>query len=68
MKTMFNVSDFPVFGCAQPTEEGLVKVLEMAPKGSDDKPAKTIWFNMRQEPVVYINSHPYAPRHPDRLV
>merc|ERR1719499_1472017 len=40
------VKDFPVFGCAQPTEDGMMKVLAMAPKGADDKPAKTIWFNM----------------------
>jgi len=61
------VKDFPVFGCAQPTEEGFLKALEKVPKGSDGKPAKTIWFNMRQEPVVYVNGQPYAPRHPDRM-
>eukprot|EP00092_Neocalanus_flemingeri_P002085 GFUD01002224.1.p1 GENE.GFUD01002224.1~~GFUD01002224.1.p1 ORF type:complete len:538 (+),score=154.55 GFUD01002224.1:88-1701(+) len=61
------VTDFPVFGCAQPTEEGFIKVLEMVPKGIDEKPVKTIWFNMRQEPVVYINGQPFAPRHPDRM-
>ena len=24
-------------------------------------------FNMRQEPVVYINNQPHAPRHPDHM-
>merc|ERR1711892_71811 len=61
------VVGFPIFGYAQPTEEGLTKVLEMTPKGSDDKPVRMIWFNMRQEPVIYVNGHPYAPRHPDRM-
>ena len=27
---------------------------------------KVIWYNMRQEPVIYINGTPYAPRAPDR--
>ena len=29
--------------------------------------SKMIWFNMRQEPVVYINNQPFAPRHPDHV-
>ena len=27
---------------------------------------KTIWFNMRQEPVVYVNGLPNTLRDPDR--
>ena len=40
---------FPVFGSGQPTEEGFKAVVEkLNPK------EKVIWFNMRQEPVAYI--------------
>jgi len=61
------VSGFPIFGCAQPTEAGFMKVLEKVPRGTEEKPVKTIWYNMRQEPVIYCNGEPYAPRHPDRM-
>jgi len=61
------VSGFPVFGAAQPTEEGFIKVLDKLPKGSEEKPINTIWYNMRQEPVIYVNGTPYAPRNPDKM-
>merc|ERR1712025_901179 len=28
---------------------------------------KILWFNMRKEPVVYINGNPFAPRNPEDL-
>jgi len=58
------VSGFPVFGTGQPTEEGFLKAMERIPKGTEEKPAKIIWFNMRQEPIIYINGTSYAPRDP----
>lgn len=61
------VVGFPVFGSAQPTEEGFIKALEKLPKGDEDKPITTIWYNMRQEPVIYVNGIPYAPRNPDKM-
>merc|ERR1712106_340866 len=51
---------FPIFGTGQPTEAGLVEIL----KGEKENP-KVIWFTVRQEPVVYVNGAPYAPRAPD---
>ena len=51
---------------AQPTEEGLAKVMEKMSKGTPEKPIKTLWFNMRQEPVVYVNGVPMAPRAPGK--
>ncbi len=60
------VKGFPIYGTAQPTEAGFKSILEKVPKGSPEKPMKTIWYNMRQEPVVYINGIPYAPRHPEK--
>ena len=60
------VTGFPIFGCAQPTLEGFVKVLDKIPKGTGDKVVRTVWYNMRQEPVIYCDGIPCAPRHPDR--
>lgn len=56
------VRDFPVLGCAQPTEAGFTAALSTLPPA-----VRTLWFNMRQEPVVYVNGAPHAPRHPDRM-
>jgi len=61
------VSGFPVFGTAQPTEEGFLCLLDKIPKGTPEKPIRTIWYNMRQEPVIYINGMPYAPRAPSKM-
>ena len=60
------IPGFPIFGCAQPTEEGFMRVLEKVPRGSEEKVVRTVWFNMRQEPVIYCDGLPCAPRHPDR--
>merc|ERR1712121_192523 len=61
------VAGFPVFGTAQPTEEGFLKVLDKLPAGTEEKPIRTIWYNMRQEPVIYVNGTPYAPRNPEKM-
>lgn len=42
-------------------------VVDKVKLAGESKDAKMIWFNMRQEPVVYINSNPHAPRHPDHM-
>ena len=98
------VKGFPVYGTAQPTEEGFKNVLEKIPKTlnedkvkkdenkddkviddeskvkdeekevkdekdkaeSDEGQFNVIWYNMRQEPVIYINGMSFAPRHPER--
>ena len=57
---------FPIFGCAQPTQEGFVSVLGKIPGRVGETPARTIWYNMRQEPVVFLDGVPYAPRAQDR--
>lgn len=59
------VAGFPVCGLAQPTQDGLKSIMEDV--GKQENHGKTIWYNMRQEPVVYINGIPYAPRHPEKL-
>ena len=71
----FQVGGFPVYGTAQPTENALKACIEklQGAKCKDveaDQPASTklIWYNMRQEPVIYINGTPYAPRDPERFL
>jgi len=61
------VTGFPIFGTGQPTEEGLVKVVEKIKVGEGDDCPRVIWFNMRKEPVIYVNGTPCAPRYPDDL-
>jgi len=68
------VNGFPVHGTAQPTEAALKLVLEKL-HGATNKSAeadqltscKVVWYNMRQEPVIYINGTPFAPRAPGCL-
>ena len=54
----------PIFGLAIPTEEGVRKVLDHIgiEPGNFRANASLIWFNMREEPVVYINGKPYVLR------
>ena len=40
------------------------KKLDPTIGGDGETPLKVIWYNMRQEPVVYLDGVPYAPRHP----
>jgi len=51
---------FPVFGTGQPLEEGFTQITEKL-----NKDQKLVWFNMRQEPVAYIQGRPVAPRLPE---
>ena len=50
------VPGFPVFGVGQPTQEGLAKVKEVV--GKDP----VMWFNLRVEPVAYLEGLPVALR------
>merc|ERR1712227_526848 len=50
------VPGFPVFGVGQPSEAGLSKIPEKVSKD------KLIWFNMRQEPVVYVGGQSVTAR------
>ena len=50
------VPGFPVYGVGQPTEAGFPQIAEKLAK------EKVIWFNLRQEPVAYIDGLPVAPR------
>ena len=56
-----HIDGFPVFGTGQPTEQAVLQILNDVKTGKEEK---IIWFLMRQEPVVYIDGQPYAPRLP----
>lgn len=53
-------SDAPrVYGCGQPSLDGLRKLLEgLQEEGVD----KVMWINVRDEPVVYIKDASFSPR------
>jgi hypothetical protein len=62
------VSGFPIFGSGQTTEDGFLKVLDKVKAlHGEEATEKLLWFNMRKEPVVYINGLPFAPRNPEDL-
>jgi len=61
------IAGFPVFGTGQPTVDGFYKVMEKVDAGKEGSESKLIWFNMRLEPVVYVNGIPFAPRTHDNL-
>eukprot|EP00088_Acartia_fossae_P011713 TRINITY_DN15970_c0_g1_i1.p1 TRINITY_DN15970_c0_g1~~TRINITY_DN15970_c0_g1_i1.p1 ORF type:complete len:475 (+),score=182.69 TRINITY_DN15970_c0_g1_i1:73-1497(+) len=55
------IPGFPVYGVGQCTEEGLEKMNDKMTKD------RTILFIMRQEPIVYVNGQPCAPRKREAL-
>jgi hypothetical protein len=61
------VNGFPVFGVGQPTEDGLLSALGKVVASTTEPPEKIILFNVRKEPVVYINGLPYSPRESTEL-
>jgi len=60
-----HLKGFPVFGTGQPTEAAMVEIINKAKEGVGKDNAKVYWFTMRQEPIVYVNGFPYAPRDPE---
>jgi len=60
------VPGYKVYCCGQPTDEGFEKALEKV-TASYPKDGKIIWFNLRQEPVVYVNGQPLCARPPNKI-
>ena len=54
------IEGFPIYGTGQPTADGMVEIIKRAKTGKGKD--RIVWFNMRQEPVVYVNGFPFAPR------
>merc|ERR1712027_39452 len=60
------VPGYKVYCCGQPTAEGFEKDLEKV-TASYPKDGKIIWFNLRQEPSVYVNGEPLCARPPNKI-
>merc|ERR1711913_39835 len=61
------VPGFKVYCCGQPTLEGFEKVLEKVTGRIYPKDGPIIWFNLRQEPTVYVNGNPVCARPPNKI-
>lgn len=58
------VEGLPVYGVAIPTISGLRMVLDLL--GAAKSRRKVLWFNLREEPVLYINGRPFVVREADK--
>ncbi|XP_034904213.1 uncharacterized protein [Populus alba] len=56
----------PVHGVAIPTIEGCRNVIKHIRGRKDGKQAQVLWFNLREEPLVYINGRPFVLRDVER--
>merc|ERR1712209_316318 len=61
------VPGFKVYTCGQPTLEGFEKCLEKVCGTIYPKDGPIIWFNLRQEPTVYVNGNPVCARPPNKI-
>ena len=61
------VPGFKVWCCGQPTAAGFEKALEKVVGANYPKDGPIIWFNMRQEPDVYVNGVPICARPPNKI-
>merc|ERR1711994_1112859 len=61
------VPGFKVYCCGQPTLDGFEKVLEKVTGSICPKDGPIIWFNLRQEPTVYVNGNPVCARPPNKI-
>jgi hypothetical protein len=51
-----------VYGVAQPTVDGLRKVMRRLLLTDQPHNEKILWINLREEPIIYINGIPYVLR------
>merc|ERR1711923_55265 len=61
------VPGFKVYFCGQPTLEGFEKALKKVTGSIYPKDGPIIWFNLRQEPTVYVNGNPVCARPPNKI-
>merc|ERR1712128_71617 len=61
------VPGYKVYCCGQPTAAGLEAALEKVTGTVYPKTGKIIWFNLRQEPSVYVNGEPLCARPPNKI-
>merc|ERR1711892_1205331 len=60
------VPGYKVYCCGQPTIDGFEAALTKV-TGTYPKEGKIIWFNLRQEPNVYVNGEPICARPPNKI-
>merc|ERR1739846_31546 len=60
------VPGFKVYCCGQPTIAGFEAALNKV-TANYPKDAPIIWFNLRQEPDVYVNGEPICARPPNKI-
>merc|ERR1712038_39043 len=61
------VPGYKVYCCGQPTAAGVKTCLEKVTGTIYPKDGKIIWFNVRQEPNVYVNGDPICARPPNKI-
>merc|ERR1712018_86051 len=61
------VPGFKVYCCGQPTIDGFEKALDKVCGTIYPKDGPIIWFNLRQEPTVYVNGNPICARPPNKI-
>merc|ERR1712001_676275 len=61
------VPGYKVYVCGQPTVAGLEAALTKACGDIYPKDGKIIWFNLRQEPSLYVNGEPLCARPPNKI-
>jgi len=61
------VPGYKVYCCGQPTIAGFEAALEKVTGTAYPKDGKIIWFNLRQEPNVYVNGEPICARPPNKI-
>ncbi len=58
-------SPHPVFGVAIATADGIRAVLSATGAGGSER-TRVLWYNLREEPVVFINGTPFVLREATR--
>merc|ERR1711909_215796 len=61
------VPGFKVYCCGQPTLAGFEAALNKVCGDKYPKDGPIIWFNLRQEPDVYVNGEPICARPPNKI-
>merc|ERR1711955_21551 len=61
------VPGFKVYCCGQPTIAGFENALNKVCGNNYPKEGPIIWFNLRQEPDVYVNGEPICARPPNKI-
>merc|ERR1712033_140304 len=61
------VPGFKVYCCGQPTAAGFEAALTKVCGNIYPKDRPIIWFNLRQEPDVYVNGEPICARPPNKI-